>query len=840
MGKRSAALTLQTGCSWFQPLEAPDASSPSIELNKTDLTIDEGQFDTFEIHLSQAAVVDTSVTLTLTYHSSSGQTSIRTLQHNAIISAGSSSVSITVESLDDSNVIPDDKVSVAVSAPNSDYTTKSQDLVISVIDNDGGAPIQAGMDAPAMLLRDLNFAPKSSNIATVSFGNGKVLFSGTDAAHGTELWITDGTSQGTRIVKDILPGTASSQPAAFFVNPTSGLAYFIAYTPDVGFELWRTDGTATGTFLVKDIYSGVNAPIIITPKINFGNKMIFVADDSTSGRELWVTDGTTAGTEMLADFNPGTANSTFNSFALFNGAIYFSLGPVNAELWKTNGTVAGTTLVKQMAANVNYTSYDDTFIVNGTTLFFEGNDTTNGREPWKSDGTTAGTVLLKNVNTATGGSAESSPQFRHTIGGLTLFSAYDSSYVRSLWVTDGTIAGTVMLKDINAGAPPSGVIASNSTVLDSKLLFRATTASDGDELWVTDGTPSGTTIVKDIVPGLESSRPSYFTRLNGTNALFMAANSTYQSAMVHTSDGTSAGTIAIPAGLVESESSNITVYASGTKAVFSHQEALWTTLGTAESLTKLIATGVHTLFPDLFNGLLTYASRNGELSTTTLLSGGEVALNTGCDTIDPFRFDATKVILLARCGGNHEPYVYDTSNATVTKLAETDAGSMSAVFVAQTMNTAQNKFYFLNLTTKAFWVTDGTPVGTIDLSSAITPTGSSTDFYAQSFGNKEILLANNAFADFGRATIEMWATDGTTGTTVKISPSAPFRVKSHTLSPYGNKFYFDGTEAGTKMRFDINPGSASSYPASLKVIGTKLYMNATKVLLGTEMWAMDL
>ena len=36
----------------------------------------------------------------------------------------------------------------------------------------------------------------------------------------------------------------------------------------------------------------------------------------------------------------------------------------------------------------------------GNTLYFSGHDSTNGRSLWKSDGTTAGTVMVKDTDTS--------------------------------------------------------------------------------------------------------------------------------------------------------------------------------------------------------------------------------------------------------------------------------------------------------------------------------------------------------------------------------------------------------------------------------------------------------
>ena len=75
-----------------------------------------------------------------------------------------------------------------------------------------------------------------------------------------------------------------------------------------------------------------------------------------------------------------------------------------------------------------------------------------------------------------------------------------------LWKSDGTTAGTVLVKDINPGltAGYPNVPASSEpyglTALDGQLLFTANDGIHGDELWKSDGTAAGTVLVKDIAP----------------------------------------------------------------------------------------------------------------------------------------------------------------------------------------------------------------------------------------------------------------------------------------------------------------------------------------------------
>ena len=87
--------------------------------------------------------------------------------------------------------------------------------------------------------------------------DGVVYFAGHDSQHGTELWRTDGTSEGTYRLTDLCPGSCGSfgQPLGFF----AGRLYFLADDREHGFEIWRTDGTVGGEEMLADLCPGACA-----------------------------------------------------------------------------------------------------------------------------------------------------------------------------------------------------------------------------------------------------------------------------------------------------------------------------------------------------------------------------------------------------------------------------------------------------------------------------------------------------------------------------------------------------------------------------------------------------
>ena len=113
-------------------------------------------------------------------------------------------------------------------------------------------------------------------------------------------------------------------------------------------------------------------------------------------------------------------------------------------------------------------------------------DGTTGRELWKSDGTAAGTVLVKDIFP---GAGERSPPL-FAVDGTLYFPANDGTHGTEVWKSDGTAAGAVRLADLN---PRTGGAASLNDVvkLGSGVLLVVSDGTRGYELWRSDGTAAG-------------------------------------------------------------------------------------------------------------------------------------------------------------------------------------------------------------------------------------------------------------------------------------------------------------------------------------------------------------
>ena len=176
------------------------------------------------------------------------------------------------------------------------------------------------------------------------------------------------------------------------------------------------------------------------------------------------------------------------------------------------------------------------FILMEGFVLFLADDGAHGGELWRSDGSAAGTMLVKDINPGRASSAFSSNVA--AINGVGYFVADDGLHGDELWRSDGTAAGTRMVKDLNPG--PNGSGPHFFFVVGSTLYFAAHDDATGIELWRSDGSAAGTVQVADINLGPGDSSPANFILIGDT--LFFAAADGIHGCELWRSDGTDAGT----------------------------------------------------------------------------------------------------------------------------------------------------------------------------------------------------------------------------------------------------------------------------------------------------------
>lgn len=256
----------------------------------------------------------------------------------------------------------------------------------------------------------------------------RALFAADDGNSGAELWITDGTQQGTRLFLDLREGPEGRGASVPVVIGDRG--WFFA-DDGSGSALWGTDGTPAGT--VKVAQPGWMLAYDI---VEVGDRLFFAAVDDSNGRELWTSDGTSGGTRLVADIWAGQLGSSPSALTPFGDRLVFEAQRGNGvEAWITDGTEAGTSSLDTASTE---DSPQGSFVAAGEALVFtgSGNDR-NAATLWRTDGTVDGTASL---GVQSDGSAA-------PFQGRAWFLS-DAA----LWATDATAAGTERVADLGAGS----------------------------------------------------------------------------------------------------------------------------------------------------------------------------------------------------------------------------------------------------------------------------------------------------------------------------------------------------------------------------------------------------
>lgn len=330
------------------------------------------------------------------------------------------------------------------------------------------------------------------------------FFIGDDGSAGVpssarQLWITDGTEDGTRMVRDIVPG---GDPDMNQLTVAGDRLFFTA-DDGGGTALWVSDGTEDGTKRV-DIPEATSLPNRLTA---MGDDLYFRATHQTKGIELWFSDGTSAGTEVVKDIFPGS-HSYPDLLTAMGNRLYFSAndgvgsgseGTNHQELWRTDGTEGGTEAVAFIQQGVGlgslYNAWAKDMVVMDNRLYFAAHDGDVGIELWTSDGSVDDAHLVKEINT---GEHDSQPRVFREAGDTLFFFASDEDRAEQntdlnyrLWKSDGTEAGTQRIELANedismlAGADDSMIAVGDRVYLAVNNTDKH--SSTALELWTTDG-----------------------------------------------------------------------------------------------------------------------------------------------------------------------------------------------------------------------------------------------------------------------------------------------------------------------------------------------------------------
>ncbi len=679
---------------------------------------------------------------------------------------------------------------------------------------------------------------------------GRTYFRADDGVHGPELWVTDGSAAGTRMVVDGNPGELGLEPGGMV--ELNGRLMFVARRDQLTNEWWSTDGTAQGTARVS------GWPVMSTLRDNLavlGDKLLFRGLHPLYGNELFVTDGTPQGTGMVKDIWPGSHFSGHGPMVVWNGFVWWNAsdGSSGSELWRTDGTEAGTSMVVEVcpgaAGGIGYG-----LAVMPSGLVFAGRtDARDGWEPWITDGTPAGTRPIADLLPGGEGSLSAAPV---VAGTEAWFAARTPASGSEPWKTDGTAAGTVQVGEIGRATADSDP---QSPAADSglRLVFQATNATIGQEPWITDGTPTGTRLWRDAQPGSFSSAPARAARF-GDRTWWTNRESLITSDLL--------GGDLRP--ILGSHSNGPDVVELGGRYYFGRRIALWSSDGTAAGTGPVIEfqVGRQSVGPtDLVaaGDLLYFFASVGYFGPTGLFvsdgtaAGTRLEFQTSFDggSASGFRStlalgDRALVRTLAPATNQPEYWILDGSSRVLLATLDKPARPADMVLSPRTgeaLFVARDAIHGAEL-----WATDGTPGGTRVLLDIHAGATSSEPVELTPAGGLVFFTADDGI--HGR---ELWRTDGTTAGTRMVTDSIPGQGSlqpEHLLrlgdanaiafqghDAFGSELWTcDGTAAGTRRLTDLGPGGHSSHPTPLGVVGDQLVFAAYTEPTGYEPWAIDL
>lgn len=496
----------------------------------------------------------------------------------------------------------------------------------------GGELWRSDGSTPYLVKEVLPGTGSGVNAGPVKIG-GIYYLAGYRADGGTDLWKTDGTTAGTVRIAD-LGGKLIWSIGAGPLGPL----FSLVITSGSG-ELWKSDGTTNGTVRVGTSnargngssmwdYWTVNAGGRAFTQ--WGTSVLFSADDGINGAEVWITNQQTGSTRMLADVNPGMGSSNPTGFTVAsdNSVIFAATrADVGTELFRLlpSGSV-------QLVADLNpgaTNSYPSQFSVFGNSVFYSARLVEGGQRLLhrfdvstltntairnnlgqrlaattalmtglpqaffgaQLEGSSSGAALyqlaspastptqLKSISAS--GSLFSTQSA--VLGSTLYFVASDPATGYELWKTDGTISGTVLVKDINVGSGSAGI--DELFVFKNRLYFAATTNSSVEPtLWSSDGTANGTTLFS---PNVEN--PAQFTNVGG-ELYFTAPTSTGSN--IFRTDGAAAPTPVVSD--VTADYKPVSIYGTASSLFYVMQDR--TTAQTRYFLRQFTSSGAVTTF----------------------------------------------------------------------------------------------------------------------------------------------------------------------------------------------------------------------------------------------------
>ncbi len=651
-------------------------------------------------------------------------------------------------------------------------------------------------------------SPNVMNLTPV----GSKLFFVADSGSGTQVWVTDGTRAGTKLLKTVadvgIEGPAAVGSELFFPVAES-------HGSEVTNLLYKSNGTAAGTVPValpagSDGFN--NTPDDL---VSYGGELYFA-----SGGRLMKSNGFK--TSVIRDFAPANSKPIAPEFlenlTVAGGVLYFTFNSATGEpedLYASNGTAKGTTIVHDFET----ASYSlSSFTAVGSQLFFGSDDPVQGPSLWTSNGTAAGTVLVKALGASTGALPAPGIEMATTAGTKLFFTTEPTGAggESELWVSDGTAAGTTMLADIDPGnAGPYSMPSGQFAALGGTLYFANDDPAHGVELWQSNGTVSGTSLLADLNPGPAGSFPENMAVVN--NTLYFAATSGAGSSALWSSNGTAAGTSVVASFSSQPQGTGLFENIPNAFAVIDNTMVFAADDGTGTELWKTDGTAAGT---QMITNLVSASPSPGQPPSDFTTVGD-------------------KAFFVVTQGSTETLWVSDGTAAGTTEVTTLD-GTLADPMAFD------GKLAFIEYTlggnSTSLWLSDGTVSGTTE----VTMFPSLTILYGEAptmaaLNGKLFISAPAPPTSLSGGFFTMWESDGTAAGTMPV-PGSPTTANMSNLAVYQGKVYFagdslsgtsraqvwatDGTLAGTKLVANVG-GTGYAFIDQFLVAGPNLYIFVT-------------
>jgi ELWxxDGT repeat protein len=358
----------------------------------------------------------------------------------------------------------------------------------------------------------------AANSVTV---DGTSYFFADNGVTGRELWKSDGTLAGTKLIKDLTPGAAGTELFAIH-HGEDGTVVFVTvvhngvsnghYTDD--YTLWSSDGTAAGTVKLREFKATMH---LLTRQLG---DMVLILQNTESpysqqedttlvDAHLFVTDGTGASEIKSLLATPSSAGVSSADYMVQNwfdgnGRVVFG---ANGRLWSSDGTAAGTSDVTtgDLATAADHFQVDFSRMVQLDDRKVLMPSSLGAGSFWITDGTAGGTTSAQVTIQGVILPGDSNV----VVNGKYLFVEMYGDR-RTLWAFDVATQTLSTVYEVNAHSTAHGI--SIYKVGSRAIFIDSVTPNDGSDsttlLYSTDGTAAGTTKLAEFNGFLAIDRPT--------------------------------------------------------------------------------------------------------------------------------------------------------------------------------------------------------------------------------------------------------------------------------------------------------------------------------------------